>query len=83
MGNAVAPMKMGTIYRNLNLVFMQFEQRDGKRTDLPKPSIAGMGLERIGALLQGKHDNYDTDLIQHIIAASADFSDQAAVVCIR
>ena len=63
-----------------NLVFMQFEQHaDGTRTDLPKPSIdTGMGLERIGALLQGKHDNYDTDLMQHIIAASADFSDQAA-----
>ena len=63
-----------------NLVFMQFEQHaDGTRTDLPKPSIdTGMGLERIGALLQGKHDNYDTDLMQHLIAASADFSNQAA-----
>jgi alanyl-tRNA synthetase len=63
-----------------NLVFMQFEQHaDGTRTDLPKPSIdTGMGLERIGALLQGKHDNYDTDLMQHLIAASAEFSNQAA-----
>ena len=62
-----------------NLVFMQFEQQaDGTRIDLPKPSIdTGMGLERIGALLQGKHDNYDTDLIYHLIEASADHSGQA------
>jgi alanyl-tRNA synthetase len=56
-----------------NLVFMQFEQfDDGRRDDLPKPSIdTGMGLERIGALLQGKHDNYDTDLMRALIEASA------------
>ncbi|NAZ36821.1 alanine--tRNA ligase [Rubellimicrobium sp. CFH 75288] len=56
-----------------NLVFMQFEQaEDGSRTDLPRPSIdTGMGLERIGALLQGKHDNYDTDLLRSLIEASA------------
>ena len=62
-----------------NLVFMQFEQQaDGSRIDLPKPSIdTGMGLERIGALLQGKHDNYDTDLMYHLIEASADISGQA------
>ncbi|AOZ54517.1 Alanyl-tRNA synthetase, class IIc:Phosphoesterase, DHHA1:Alanyl-transfer RNA synthetase [Ketogulonicigenium vulgare] len=56
-----------------NLVFMQFEQfEDGSRTGLPKPSIdTGMGLERIGALLQGKHDNYDTDLMRALIEASA------------
>jgi alanyl-tRNA synthetase len=56
-----------------NLVFMQFEQfADGSRTALPKPSIdTGMGLERIGALLQGKHDNYDTDLMRSLIEASA------------
>jgi alanyl-tRNA synthetase len=62
-----------------NLVFMQFEQQaDGSRIDLPRPSIdTGMGLERIGALLQGKHDNYDTDLISHLIEASADHSGQA------
>ncbi|PQO23442.1 alanine--tRNA ligase [Rhodobacteraceae bacterium WD3A24] len=56
-----------------NLVFMQFEQfADGTRTDLPHPSIdTGMGLERIGALLQGKHDNYDTDLMRSLIEASA------------
>jgi alanyl-tRNA synthetase len=62
-----------------NLVFMQYEQQaDGSRIDLPKPSIdTGMGLERIGALLQGKHDNYDTDLMYHLIEASADQSGQA------
>ena len=44
-----------------NLVFMQFEQlADGARIDLPQPSIdTGMGLERIAAVLQGTHDNYD------------------------
>jgi alanyl-tRNA synthetase len=57
-----------------NLVFMQFEQHaDGSRTNLPKPSIdTGMGLERISALLQGQHNNYDTDLFQDIIAATKD-----------
>ena len=63
-----------------NLVFMQFDQQaGGSRLDLPKPSIdTGMGLERIGALLQGKHDNYDTDLMMSLIEASADHSGQAA-----
>ncbi len=56
-----------------NLVFMQNEQfADGSMTPLPKQSIdTGMGLERIGALLQGKHDNYDTDLMRSLIEASA------------
>ena len=56
-----------------NLVFMQFEQHaDGTRTDLPKPSIdTGMGLERIAAILQGKHDNYDIDVMRALIEASA------------
>ena len=56
-----------------NLVFMQNEQHeDGSMTDLPNQSIdTGMGLERIGALLQGKHDNYDTDLMRALIEASA------------
>ncbi|MFV0244656.1 MAG: alanine--tRNA ligase [Qingshengfaniella sp.] len=56
-----------------NLVFMQFEDfADGRREDLPNPSIdTGMGLERIGALLQGKHDNYDTDVFRALIEASA------------
>ena len=55
-----------------NLVFMQFEQfADGSRRPLPKPSIdTGMGLERIAAVLQGVHDNYDVDLFRTIIAAS-------------
>ena len=57
-----------------NLVFMQFEQlASGERTDLPKPSIdTGMGLERIAAVLQGVHDNYDIDLFRALIAASRD-----------
>ena len=56
-----------------NLVFMQYEQQEnGDRDNLPKPSIdTGMGLERLGALLQGKHDNYDTDLMRDLIEASA------------
>ncbi len=59
-----------------NLVFMQFEQHgDGTRTDLPRPSIdTGMGLERIAAVLQGKHDNYDIDLMRALIEASAEAS---------
>ena len=59
-----------------NLVFMQYEKHeDGSRTDLPKPSIdTGMGLERIGAVLQGKHDNYDTDLMRSLIEASSSAS---------
>jgi len=59
-----------------NLVFMQFEQLEpGKRLDLPKPSIdTGMGLERITAVLQGTHDNYNTDLLRSLIEASAEAS---------
>jgi alanyl-tRNA synthetase len=54
-----------------NLVFMQFEQhQDGSRTNLPKPSIdTGMGLERVAAVLQGVHNNYDIDLFRALIAA--------------
>src|SRR6195952_1081049 len=57
-----------------NLVFMQYEQvAQQERMDLPLPSIdTGMGLERISALLQGKHDNYDTDLFRALIAASVE-----------
>jgi alanyl-tRNA synthetase len=63
-----------------NLVFMQFEQMaGGAREPLPKPSIdTGMGLERIAAALQGVHDNYDTDLFRHLIAASAEASGTSA-----
>jgi alanyl-tRNA synthetase len=55
-----------------NLVFMQFEQLSKEqRVDLPRPSIdTGMGLERVAALLQGKHDNYDIDLFRALIEAS-------------
>ena len=55
-----------------NLVFMQFEKHgDGEQVDLPKPSIdTGMGLERIAAVLQGVHDNYDVDLFRTLISAS-------------
>ncbi|HKF62380.1 MAG TPA: alanine--tRNA ligase [Dongiaceae bacterium] len=57
-----------------NLVFMQFEQvTKEKRIDLPRPSIdTGMGLERLAAMLQGKHDNYDIDLMRTLILASAE-----------
>ncbi|MCW5698008.1 MAG: alanine--tRNA ligase [Bauldia sp.] len=57
-----------------NLVFMQYEQfADGRREDLPRPSIdTGMGLERIAAVLQGVHDNYDIDLFRALIVASVD-----------
>jgi alanyl-tRNA synthetase len=57
-----------------NLVFMQYEeQAGGVRTNLPKPSIdTGMGLERIAAVLQGVHDNYDTDLMRTLVEASAE-----------
>ncbi|MBT4425665.1 MAG: alanine--tRNA ligase, partial [Rhodospirillaceae bacterium] len=63
-----------------NLVFMQFEQVTlDERVDLPKPSIdTGMGLERIAAILQGEHDNYDTDLFRSLIAASAEISNTPA-----
>ncbi len=56
-----------------NVVFMQNEQfEDGSMRALDMQSIdTGMGLERIGALLQGKHDNYDTDLMRSLIEASA------------
>jgi alanyl-tRNA synthetase len=57
-----------------NLVFMQFEEGPpGTRVPLPRPSIdTGMGLERIAAILQGKHDNYDIDVFRAIILASAE-----------
>ncbi len=63
-----------------NLVFMQFERHgDGTMVPLPKPSIdTGMGLERIAAVLQGKHDNYETDLFRKIIAASVDLTGRPA-----
>ena len=58
-----------------NLVFMQYEQTKAGRINLPKPSIdTGMGLERIAAVLQGKHDNYDIDLMRALVEASAQIS---------
>ncbi|WP_378942797.1 alanine--tRNA ligase [Mesorhizobium sp. ANAO-SY3R2] len=57
-----------------NLVFMQYEQvTKEERVELPRPSIdTGMGLERIAAVLQGEHDNYDIDLFKALIRASED-----------
>jgi alanyl-tRNA synthetase len=57
-----------------NLVFMQFEEGPpGTRLALPHPSIdTGMGLERVAAILQGVHDNYDTDTFRALIHASAE-----------
>ncbi len=59
-----------------NLVFMQYNQaEDGIRADLPRPSIdTGMGLERIAAVMQGVHDNYDTDTFRALITESAELT---------
>jgi alanyl-tRNA synthetase len=61
-----------------NLVFMQYEEGPpGTRVALPRPSIdTGMGLERFAAILQGKHDNYDTDTLRALILASAEATGQ-------
>ncbi len=61
-----------------NLVFMQFEEGPpGTRVPLPRPSIdTGMGLERFAAILQSKHDNYDTDTLRALILASAEATGQ-------
>jgi len=59
-----------------NLVFMQFEQvSKDKRVNLPKPSVdTGMGLERISALLQGTHDNYEIDHFKTLIETSSNLT---------
>ncbi len=61
-----------------NLVFMQYEEGPpGTRVPLPRPSIdTGLGLERFAAILQGKHDNYDTDTLRALILASAEVTGQ-------
>ena len=57
-----------------NLVFMQYERSsDGVLTPLPKPSVdTGMGLERVAAVMQGVHSNYDIDLFKSLIKAAAE-----------
>ncbi|RJF91091.1 alanine--tRNA ligase [Sphingomonas cavernae] len=62
-----------------NLVFMQYEQEDNEIVrDLPRPSIdTGMGLERLAAVLQGVHDNYDTDTFKALIAESGELTKTA------
>jgi alanyl-tRNA synthetase len=62
-----------------NLVFMQYDRGgDGALTPLPKPSVdTGMGLERLAAVMQGVHNNYDTDLFRGLIQAAAELAGQA------
>ncbi|RRQ23270.1 alanine--tRNA ligase [Guyparkeria sp. SCN-R1] len=57
-----------------NIVFMQYDRAaDGTLSDLPKPSVdTGMGLERLAAVMQGVHSNYQIDLFQHLIDAAAE-----------
>ena len=68
-----------------NLVFMQYEQEDNEIVrDLPRPSIdTGMGLERIAAVMQGVHDNYDTDTFKALIAASTALTHNASTADTR
>ncbi len=63
-----------------NLVFMQYNQAaDGSRSPLPAPSVdTGMGLERIAAVLQGVHSNYEIDLFQYLLKAAAKLLQQSS-----
>lgn len=60
-----------------NLVFMQYDkQSDGSLEPLPSPCVdTGMGLERIASIMQGKHNNYDIDLFQHLIKKAIELTD--------
>lgn len=72
-----SPEQEGDRYIEIwNLVFMQYNRSaDGSLTPLPKPSVdTGMGLERIAAVLQGVHNNYDIDLFRHLIATIAEMA---------
>ena len=64
-----------------NLVFMQYNRdRNGELTPLPKPSVdTGMGLERLAAVMQGVHSNYEIDLFQHLIRAAARVTGQESL----
>ncbi|HYJ83058.1 MAG TPA: alanine--tRNA ligase, partial [Allosphingosinicella sp.] len=68
-----------------NLVFMQYEQEDNEIVrELPRPSIdTGMGLERIAAVMQGVHDNYDTDTFKALIGASSALTHNASTADTR
>ncbi len=72
-----SPEQEGDRYIEIwNLVFMQYNRSaDGSLTPLPKPSVdTGMGLERIAAVLQGVHNNYEIDLFRHLITTIADLA---------
>ncbi len=64
-----------------NLVFMQFDRAaDGAMTPLPKPCVdTGMGLERVAAIMQGVHSNYDIDSFRYLIQAVADLTTERAI----
>ncbi|HIE40056.1 MAG TPA: alanine--tRNA ligase, partial [Thiomicrorhabdus sp.] len=64
-----------------NLVFMQFDRSsDGTLTPLPKPSVdTGMGLERLAAVMQGVHNNYDIDLFQALIKKAAQLTGEKSL----
>lgn len=72
-----SPGQEGDRYTEIwNLVFMQYNRdEEGHLSPLPKPSVdTGMGLERLAAVMQGVHDNYDIDLFRKLIAAITDLS---------